>query len=178
MAGQSAKKQVANNIAILQRTHIASGAVYALSLIARFLLKRPEGNKMFIFTAIPLLISQYVIEKTGRPVLDPRNNKIVSEGQDLAQEGLTEYLFDIIYVTLGLNVLSVLLGTNLVWWLYLAVPAFAGYKAYGLLQAGRAMLGGGPQSSQQQQQQQQQQEKSKRQLKREARGDKPKMRYR
>jgi hypothetical protein len=180
MAGQSAKKQAANNIKVLQQTHILTAAVYIITLFSRFYLHRPANNKAFYLTSVPLFISVAVLEKTGRPVIDAATKKIINEGQDLVQPGLVEYLFDIVYLTLVLNVLSILFGSNWVWWIYLAVPVFAGYKAYGLLQAGRALLGGGGQAAAAKDggDDAGQAQKSKRQQKLEARGDKQKVRYR
>jgi len=180
MAGQSAKKQVAQNFKILREIHLITWISYSIFLISNFYFNRPSSSKYFILTFLPVLGSIFVIEKTGRPVLDPQG-KIIRQGQDLQQEGLTEYLFDIIYYTIILNFLTVLFNSNKIWWLYLVVPAFAGYKIYSVISAGRAMFGGGSKSGQQVNEHGDNKNdptKSKRQQKREARGDKPKMRYR
>lgn len=179
MAGQSAKKQVAQNFKILKEIHLITWASYTIFTFFNFYLNRPASSKFFIITAFPVLGSLFVIEKTGRPRLDPQG-KIIRQGQDLQQEGLTEYLFDIIYYTIILNVLTVLFNSSKIWWLYWAVPGFAAYKIYGLINAGRQMFGGGAKSGAQVEEfdEKKEQGKSKRQQKREARGDKPKMKYR
>lgn len=179
MAGQSVKKQVTNNLKVLKETHIITAVIYISSLIARFYFKRPTNNKIFYLTSIPLFISLFIIEKTGRPLII--NNKIIKEGQDLSQPGLVEYLFDVIYLTLFLNLVSILFNSNFIFWVYLAVPGFAGYKLYTLLQAGKAMFSpstGNNTTTGNNTNNTNNTEKSKRQQKMEARGDKPKIRYR
>ncbi len=179
MAGQSAKKQVAQNFKILKEIHLITWISYSIFTFFNYYLNRPQSSKIFIITAFPVFGSLYVIEKFGRPVLDPQG-KIIRQGQDLQQEGLTEYLFDIIYYTVILNFLTILFNSSRIWWLYWAIPIFAVYKIYGVINAGRQMFGGGAKSGQQVEEYdgEKEQAKSKRQQKREARGDKPKMRYR
>ncbi|KAF9923752.1 hypothetical protein FBU30_006187 [Linnemannia zychae] len=63
----------------------------------------------------------------------PRYNsrgELVDAGQDLSQEGLVQYAFDIIYVTWFVHVLSAFWSKA--WWFYLCIPAYAGYKAWHL----------------------------------------------
>ncbi|KAF9912054.1 hypothetical protein EC991_001000 [Linnemannia zychae] len=63
----------------------------------------------------------------------PRYNsrgELADAGQDLSQEGLVQYAFDIIYVTWFVHVLSAFWSKA--WWFYLAIPAYAGYKAWHL----------------------------------------------
>ncbi|CCH41738.1 Transmembrane protein [Wickerhamomyces ciferrii] len=183
MAGQSAKKQVAQNFKILKEIHTITWTSYAIFSFFNFYFKRPQSSKWFIITALPALGSLYLIEKFGRPIVDPQG-KIIRLGQDLTEQGLTEYLFDIIYYTIILNFLTIVFNSTLVWWLYLAVPSFAAYKIYNVINAGRQLFGGGSKTGQQVDEydnngtKQGEQGKSKRQQKREARGDKPKMRYR
>lgn len=182
MAGQSAKKQVASNNKILKEIHRITWVSLGVSAVFNFAVGRPQNYKPFIIFSIPALLSIYTLEKTGRPVVD-NSGKIVRIGQDLQQEGLTEYFFDIIYLTVIFNLISIIFNTTKIWWLYLVVPAFACYKLYGLVNAGRQLLGGGGASTSgatenDGQSGSKQPEKSKRQLKMEKRGDKPKVRYR
>jgi hypothetical protein len=175
MAGQSAKKQVASNNKILKEIHLVSGISFVVFAVCNFLLHRPSNWKPFVIFSIPAALCLYTLEKTGRPLVDS-TGKIIRTGQDLAQEGLTEYLFDIIYLTVLFNLLSLLFNTTKIWWLYLVIPGFAAYKLYGLVNAGRQMFGGKTPTVEATASKEP--EKSKRQLKMEKRGDKPKMRYR
>lgn len=178
MAGQSVKKQAAQNKKSLTEIHRITWISYAIFFISNFYFNRPKSSKLFILTAFPVFGSLFIIEKTGRPKEDSKG-VIIRPGADLHQEGLTEYLFDIIYFTVGINFLTVLFNSGKPWWFYWAVPIFAGYKLYSLFKAGKEMFGGGAKSGQQVNEfQNKEAEKSKRQQKREARGDKPKMKYR
>ncbi|CAG8736241.1 5574_t:CDS:2, partial [Acaulospora morrowiae] len=49
-------------------------------------------------------------------------------GEDLNAEGLIAYMFDIIYVTWFVHVLSILF--EWIWWFYLVIPIFSGYKIW------------------------------------------------
>lgn len=141
MAGASQKKIAASNTKALKEIHILSGAINAIAIIAVFLLKRPANYKPFVILSIPLAFSQFTIEKSGRPVYGS-DGRLVKTAIDLSQEGLTEYLFDIVYFTLIEDILMVLFGSNKVWWLFVAIPVFAIYKAWGILKYGKSLLGG------------------------------------
>ncbi|KAF9165229.1 hypothetical protein BGX21_009687 [Mortierella sp. AD011] len=58
------------------------------------------------------------------------NGELVSAGEDLSQEGLIQYAFDIIYVTWFVHVSSAFWSK--MWWFYLTIPAYAGWKAWHL----------------------------------------------
>ncbi|KAH3688199.1 hypothetical protein WICPIJ_000841 [Wickerhamomyces pijperi] len=185
MAGQSSKKQVASNQKILKEIHLITIVSYSLFIISRAVLSRPAGvfNLKFILTSIPALASLFVIEKFGRPRLDSKG-AIVKTGEDLAQEGgLIEYLFDTIYLTILLNLIAVVFGSQKIYWFFLTIPAFAAYKIYGIINAGKQMfgLGGGDKGKKApgaEASAKVEPVKSKRQQKMEARGDKQKVRYR
>lgn len=176
MAGQSAKKQVASNTKILKEIHRVTGASFAVFAFFIFVVRRPGSWKPFVFFALPALLSLYILEKTGRPLVDAAG-KVVRTGQDLQQEGLTEYFFDVIYLTVILNILSIVFNSTKVWWLYIVVPGFAAYKLYALVNYGKQLFGGGKSSAVTEPTPAEDQ-KSNRQKKLEKRGDKPKTKYR
>lgn len=130
MAGASQKKQAVNNVNVLRQIGIIAGVVNALSLIAIFIFRRPSSVKTFLVFSIPGWVCHYILESVGRPKFS--EGKLVSAGQDLEQSGLTEYMFDIVYVTLLEDILMILFGSNKVWWLYTMIPAFAAYKVKGI----------------------------------------------
>ncbi|KAG7694326.1 hypothetical protein KL930_004129 [Ogataea haglerorum] len=110
MAGASDKKQAAANL--------------------------PATNWHYFAFSLPGLGCQYVLEKVGRPkyrINHEGYSVLTSPGQDLQQHGLTEYMIDIVYLTLIIDVLMVLFGSNKVWLLLLAAPAYAGYKLKGFI---------------------------------------------
>lgn len=172
MAGASLKKIASNNVKILKEIHTLSGLIVAISSLAIFLLHRPSNYKPFILFNVPLAIVQYVLETTGRPKYE--QNKLVGTPNDLKLEGLTEYMFDLIYYTLLEDILMIVFGSNKVWWLYLAVPAFIGYKSFWLLKMGKNLLGLGRSKNVPVEEEPEQPQISKRQAKMEARGQKGK----
>ncbi|QRV76495.1 transcription factor TFIID complex subunit 8 carboxy-term protein [Ceratobasidium sp. AG-Ba] len=105
----------------------------ALHWILRFLLRRPilaRGSTiLYILTLIPTLILYRHLTTIGVPRREPNTGALISPGEDLAQSGITEWCWDIIYVTWACAVGSGLLG-NWVWWLYLVIPLYAGFMLY------------------------------------------------
>lgn len=132
MASSSIKKIASSNNQTLKQLHSIAGVIILISILVLYALRRPTNYKPFIIFQIPSVACQYVIEKSGRPKyqLDPVNGyeKLVKGGSDLNQQGLFEYMFDVIYVTLGLNILMLIFGSNKVWYLYVIIPGFAVYK--------------------------------------------------
>lgn len=86
-------------------------------------------------------MAEYILETTGRPKYDGNTKALKSSGEDLAAAGLTEYMFDIIWVT-WLSLVCVILFGNWGWLLYSVVPIYGAYKGYGLLGLARGMMGG------------------------------------
>lgn len=139
MASSSTKKTASSNEQKLYELHLISGVVVIFSLAIIAFFRRPQNLKLFILYQIPLLGCQYTIEKSGRPKYKWDNvgqyNKLVNSGMDLNQPGLTEYLFDIIYVSWILDALTIIIGSLKVWYLFLIVPGFAAFKLSGFIKA-------------------------------------------
>jgi SRP-independent targeting protein 2/TMEM208 len=64
---------------------------------------------------------QFQLESVGRPTFDEKGG-VIETGSDLGLGGLTEYLFDVLYVTWGIQLL-VAFTTTYAWWLYLLVSS-------------------------------------------------------
>lgn len=78
----------------------------------------------YILTAIPQLVLFRHLSTVGSPRRDSATGTLIAPGEDLNASGVTEWCFDVIYVTWACQVGSALLG-EFVWWLYLSVsPAF------------------------------------------------------
>ena len=76
-----------------------------LSLVLRFLFRRdslpPSKGSITINIAASLpafFLSNYLI-KIGQPRRDPTTGTLISYGEDLSQPGVTEWCFDILYIT-------------------------------------------------------------------------------
>ncbi|KAL0488264.1 4 TM domain-containing transmembrane protein [Acrasis kona] len=86
------------------------------------------------FTTWPIiyfsgLVSIYLlcfkwISAYGRPLSSGEVNSL----EVLNKGGLTEYIFDILYISWFVSLTSII--TSYVWYIYLVVPIFAFYKAY------------------------------------------------
>jgi len=135
MAGGSAKKIAAQNEKAIKNMRTALLVVCLSSFALRFIIfRRPYSTFQLIFLTIPFIpsvgLSRY-ISKLGKPVRDA-SGTLISPGADLNQGGITEWSFDILYITWACQVGSALLGE---WFnfLYLVIPAFAMYKVWGLV---------------------------------------------
>lgn len=76
-----------------------------ISLVLRFFFRRntlpPSKTSLAIYvvTFFPsLFLSNYLI-KIGTPRRDPTTGTLLSYGEDLNQPGVTEWCFDILYIT-------------------------------------------------------------------------------
>lgn len=138
---QKAKKDLAKaNTTALNNLHIASLAINLTFLLSHFLF-RPRSLLTYFLVSSPAFICQYVLESSGRPKYDAASKTLKNPGEDMAAQGLTEYMFDVIWVTWASVILVVLFG-SWGWWLWAAVPAYGLYLGSGLLGMGRKTLAG------------------------------------
>lgn len=173
MAGKATKKQAASNSNTLNTLHKVVGPVLVLAFL-RTVLGSNNTYIKFVMFNLPMCACLYILEKTGRPQYDSKG-KVVREGMDLSQAGgMTEYMFDLIYLSIIANVGRIIFNTNKWWYLLLLCPIYVGYKLYSLKQQyfgsapGPVIPDKMPEET-----------KSKRQMKREKRGDdKVKYKYR
>lgn len=74
-------------------------------------------------TAIPQFVLFRHLSAVGSPRRDSTTGALIAPGEDLGAPGVTEWCFDVIYVTWACLVGSSLLG-EFVWWLYLSVSRY------------------------------------------------------
>lgn len=143
MAGKARKDLAKANAAALSNLHLASIALNSTFVLFSFFI-RSRSLLAYSLLSIPALACQYILESSGRPKYTTANGKstLRTAGEDLSAPGLTEYMFDVIWVTWACLV-SVLAFGNRAWWLYAVVPVFGAWKAWGLLGAARGMMGAG-----------------------------------
>jgi len=139
MAQKARKDRAKSNAAALNNLHIGALAVNVIFLLSHFLLRSRSLLAWFILS-LPSFACQFTLEKTGRPSFDASTNALKSAGEDLAAPGLTEYMFDVIWVTWATAILVVLFG-NWAWFFWGIVPAYGLYKGYGLMGAAKQMAG-------------------------------------
>lgn len=143
MAGKARKDLAKSNKEALSLLHFMSAVFNMLFCVFAAI----GGNRSwtpYIVLSIPSFIAQYILETTGRPKYNVLNGKstLRTAGEDLSAPGLTEYMFDVIWVTWACYVAVILVG-NMGWWLYAVVPVFGAWKAWGLFGAARGMMGAG-----------------------------------
>ncbi|KAK8113677.1 hypothetical protein PG999_005746 [Apiospora kogelbergensis] len=146
MAGKARKDRAKANADALKNLHIGTLIVHSLFVLSNVLFRR-RALVPYILLSIPSFICQYILEKTGRPKVDPTTKALRSAGEDLSAPGLTEYMFDVVWVTWAAVVSVVLLG-NWGWLLWLVVPIYGAVKGYSLLGAARGMASGMQQQQQ------------------------------
>lgn len=138
MAQKAKKDRAKSNAAALNNLHIGTASVHLLFLAFTFLI-RSRSLVAYGLLSAPSLICEYVLESSGRPKYDAQTNALIKSGEDLNAQGLTEYMFDVIWVTWASLVAVVLFG-NWGWLLWALVPAYGLYMASGLLGMGRQKL--------------------------------------
>ncbi|KAI0453282.1 DUF788-domain-containing protein [Xylaria acuta] len=147
MAQKARKDRAKANTAILKNLHIGTLIVNTLFVLFNLLFKQ-RSLLLYVLLSIPSFVCEFVLESTGRPKYDPSTNALKTAGEDLSAPGLTEYMFDVIWVTWASVVLVTFFG-NWGWLLWSVVPAYGAFKGFGLLGAARGMAG--MQQAQQQQ---------------------------
>lgn len=134
MAGKSSKKQAQSNLTVLRNLYIATVPIVVLAALRQWVSNRGFASWLkFGLLHVPLVGCTYILEKSGRPRYDA-SHKLLREGMDLSQSGgLTEYMFDVIYLSLFGDVGKTLFNTNKLWYTLLLVPLYAGWKIYGMV---------------------------------------------
>lgn len=137
MAQKARKDRAKSNTAALNNLHIGSLIVNGLFLLLHFVFRSRSLLTWFLLS-LPSFFCQFTLEKTGRPSYDADTKALKSAGEDLAAPGLTEYMFDVVWVTWAAALLVAFFG-NWAWFFWVVVPAYGAYKAYGMMGAAKQM---------------------------------------
>ncbi|KAI8326113.1 DUF788-domain-containing protein [Martensiomyces pterosporus] len=128
MANQSAKRIVQENAARMATMDKVYLAVNGLYLFVRFVLQYQSTNwteSIMYFLSLALESFIYLnLYKTSRPRYDP-GGVLLDAGTDLSQPGLISYMFDFIYISWAVHLLS--LVTKWAWVLYVVIPVYMLY---------------------------------------------------
>ncbi|KAF8520129.1 hypothetical protein JB92DRAFT_2896295 [Gautieria morchelliformis] len=133
MANASAKRIAAQNEKAIRNLRVGMIVCMGLSITIRLFLRRYTFSSIFsimvyVTTLAPSMFLYSFLVRAGTPRRDA-SGMLLSPGDDLNQAGLTDWSWDIIYVTWACQVGSSLFG-EWVWWLYLVIPLYAGYRAW------------------------------------------------
>jgi len=134
MAQKAKKDRAKANAVALSNLHTGAAIANGFFFLWGYYFKS-RSLLLYVLLSLPSLLCQFTLERTGRPSYDD-SNSLKSAGEDLSAAGLTEYMFDVIWVTWGTVVLVALFG-NKFWLLWAVVPAYGAYKGYNLLGAAR-----------------------------------------
>ena len=139
MAQKAKKDRAKANISTLNNLHIGTLTFNTIFILFSIFIRR-RSMLAYGILSIPSLVSEYILELTGRPKFDPSTKALKNSGEDLAAPGLTEYMFDVIWVT-WFCLISVIIFGNWGWLVWGVIPGFGAYKGYGLLGMARGMTG-------------------------------------
>ncbi|KAK3133403.1 hypothetical protein QOZ80_6AG0536140 [Eleusine coracana subsp. coracana] len=134
MAKQGAKKMKDENkkhMGFLLRLILASNVIY---IIVRMVVLHSSFTWThwigLMVTSAAYFFPYKQLASMSQPVYSD-NGELLDGGFDLKNGGICEYLHDVIYITLFVQLASVI--SEKFWWTYLVIPVFAGYKIFGLL---------------------------------------------
>ncbi|KAI8344542.1 hypothetical protein BC941DRAFT_408895 [Chlamydoabsidia padenii] len=130
MANASSKKIAASNTKTLTNLQLGLLSVNAVYLLWRIIyhwssLTKTEGFFYILTTGLTLLFYS-ILKSSGTPSYTA-DGTLRSSGDDLNAEGLTAYMFDIIYITWFVDITTAFISSKF-WYTYLVIPGYALYK--------------------------------------------------
>lgn len=138
MAQKAKKDRAKSNTASLNNLHVGSLTINVVFLIWHFVISS-RSLWLYGLLSVPAFICEYVLEISGRPKYDPATKALKTSGEDLAAQGLTEYMFDVVWVTWACAVAVILFG-NKGWFLWIVLPAYGAYLGSSLLGMGKQKM--------------------------------------
>ncbi|KAI8060374.1 uncharacterized protein B0P05DRAFT_557862 [Gilbertella persicaria] len=130
MANASSKKVATKNkqtLVNLQKGIMAINAVYVLWRIIYHWSTFTFGQCLLYVTTAGISMLLYrVLLSSGTPEYSA-DGTLIRSGDDLAAEGLTAYMFDIIYITWFVHLTTAFIS-NKFWYTYIVIPGYAAYK--------------------------------------------------
>ncbi|KAI6122737.1 hypothetical protein EV401DRAFT_1313323 [Pisolithus croceorrhizus] len=135
MAKGAAKRIAGQNERAIKNLRLGMVIPTILSLVLRLLLRRdslpPSKGSLLIYilTYLPALFLSRYLENIGTSRRDRTTGALISSGEDLNQPGVTEWSFDVLYVTWACQVGSGAFG-EWFWYFYLVIPLYALFKVW------------------------------------------------
>ena len=117
MAQKAAKTLAARNVSILNRTLLLTLGFHGTFLLLRLLFLR-RSLTLYAILSAPALIIQFWFERISRPTYGP-NGELKRSGEDLEAQGLTEWMWDVLYWTYLCLVFVAVIG-DYGWWAYVS----------------------------------------------------------
>ncbi|KAI8147110.1 hypothetical protein BJV82DRAFT_376812 [Fennellomyces sp. T-0311] len=130
MANASAKKLAIQNDKILDNLRKGFMIVHITFLSYRVFYNWATFTTaqlaLYVMTTGVSMFMYSTLESTGRPYYDATGT-LIKSGEDMNAEGLTAYMFDIIYVTWFTQMMAAFVSTKF-WYTFLVIPGYATYK--------------------------------------------------
>ncbi|KAF8505549.1 hypothetical protein F5888DRAFT_1649976 [Russula emetica] len=137
MANASAKRIASQNEAAIKNMLYGHLLGNLLPLLIRILFQWQafqQSKKAIVLYCGSAALSQFFyqhLKRMGTPRRDSTGN-LVSPGDDLNQPGMTEWTFDILYISWIAQLGSAILG-EWFWLIYIVIPTFVIYKLWNVL---------------------------------------------
>ncbi|KAF9057295.1 hypothetical protein BJ165DRAFT_1419610 [Panaeolus papilionaceus] len=149
MANASAKRIASQNEVLVKVLKLGMLLPTIISILLCLLFRRgswPPSILLLVFyiiaSAPAALLSLYLIN-IGTPKREPTTNTLIFYGEDLSQPGVTEWCFDIIYITYACQIGSGAFG-EWFWWFYMIIPVYAVFKIWTSFISPMVLGRGGP----------------------------------
>ncbi|KAK9932064.1 hypothetical protein M0R45_019315 [Rubus argutus] len=134
MANQGAKKRKEENarhMANIRHLILACNVIYVVVRMLIFHSTFTWKNWVaLLLTSIAYYIPYQQLAQMANPTYAD-DGELLDGGFDMTTGGVCGYLHDVIYITSFVQVMSIISGKF--WFTYLVIPAFGGYKSFGLI---------------------------------------------
>ncbi|KAI0284991.1 putative opsin [Russula aff. rugulosa BPL654] len=137
MANASAKRIASQNEAAIKNMLYGHLLGNLLPLLIRILFRWQafqQSKKAIVLYCVSVALSQFLyqhLKRMGTPRRDSTGN-LVSPGDDLNQPGMTEWTFDVLYISWIAQLGSAILG-EWFWLIYITIPTFVLYKLWSVV---------------------------------------------
>ncbi|KAI9507698.1 hypothetical protein F5148DRAFT_1276088 [Russula earlei] len=134
MANTSSKRIASQNEVAIKNMCYGHLLGNIVPLLIRVLFRREAfllSKKAIALYCVSLALSHFLyrqLKRMGTPRRDSTGN-LVSSGDDLNQPGMTDWTFDVLYISWLAQVGSAILG-EWFWWIYIVIPTFVFYKSW------------------------------------------------
>lgn len=119
---KSQKQLAARNKEQLNRAHLITLGIHFFFLLSKFFFAKTWSGRsitVYILCSLPSLVIQFWFERIARPTYDKETGQLRRAGEDLEAQGLTEWMWDVLYWTQGVLVMAAALGDG-AWWLWVS----------------------------------------------------------
>ncbi|OMP83952.1 Meiotically up-regulated gene 69 protein [Diplodia seriata] len=121
---KSQKQLAARNKEQLNRALLITLGIHCFFLLSKFLFSKTWSGRsitVYILCSLPSWVIQFWFERIARPTYDKETGQLRRAGEDLEAQGLTEWMWDVLYWTQGCLVMVAAVGDG-AWWIWVSQP--------------------------------------------------------